>query len=226
MSRIVVDIHEEASGIPEILERFGLKVEYSKLTVADYVVSEECGIERKRAQDYLSSLFRRRLFDQLKRLSDAYSKPILIVEGDLWEEIRGTRIRPEAIWGSLVKISVEYGVSVFHTTDKWESAKLIRIIHNKEEDTSTGRNEETILVKEYPRKYTSEDRQIMILSSLPGVGPEIAKRMLENFGSLRRIFSLRERDLVRINGIGKKKAREIVRLMDYEYKGKNRRYLV
>ena len=53
------------------------------------------------------------------------------------------------------------------------------------------------------------DAQIRVLSGLPGISTMLAGRLLSNFGSLERIFSAEEEELVKVDGIGRRKAREI-----------------
>src|SRR5438034_3324943 len=87
MLRIIADEREKPSGVPEALRSLGVSVEYRLLDVADYLVGAYA-IERKSVRDFVSSLYSGRLFDQAHRLGEAYETIFLIVEGDLWEEIR------------------------------------------------------------------------------------------------------------------------------------------
>src|SRR5512136_2856135 len=51
-----------------------------RLDVADFLVSAECAVERKRGDDLVSSIKDGRFRDELTRLSDTFEKPILIIE--------------------------------------------------------------------------------------------------------------------------------------------------
>ncbi|TRN00095.1 multidrug MFS transporter, partial [Sulfolobus sp. E1] len=73
--RIYVDDREKASGIPELLKELGLIVIFSQLEVADYVVADGVAIERKSVPDLINSIFDKRFFDQISRLSDSYRVP-------------------------------------------------------------------------------------------------------------------------------------------------------
>ena len=58
-----------------------------------------------------------------------------------------------------------------------------------------------------------QTRRLHILQGLPGIGPKIAKKMLEHFGSIETVITASEEALANVEGIGKKKAvkiREIV----------------
>lgn len=54
-----------------------------------------------------------------------------------------------------------------------------------------------------------QTRKLYMLQGLPGIGPRTAKRMLEYFGSIEKVFSANEKELACVEGIGKKKAGKI-----------------
>src|SRR5712664_2968060 len=100
MVRVAVDEREKPSGVPDELRSRGASVEDRVLEVADYVVGEYA-VERKSVRDFVSSLFSGRLFDQAHRLGEAYRMGMLVVEGDLWEELKHVR-NPRSLWGALI----------------------------------------------------------------------------------------------------------------------------
>jgi ERCC4-type nuclease len=54
-------------------------------------------------------------------------------------------------------------------------------------------------------------RQLRILQSLPGIGPDRAARLLERFGTLRACFGASRAELIEVEGIGLKTAAAIER---------------
>ncbi len=105
---VYVDNRELRSGVPKHLKELGgAEVEVKTLDVADYVVSEDVGIERKSANDFIQSIIDGRLFDQVERLKRAYEKPVIIVEGELY----GIRnVHPNAIrGGALTAVTLDWG---------------------------------------------------------------------------------------------------------------------
>jgi ERCC4-type nuclease len=52
-------------------------------------------------------------------------------------------------------------------------------------------------------------RQLRILQSLPGVGPDRAARLLERFGTVRACFGAAKSELLKVEGIGPKTAAAI-----------------
>jgi hypothetical protein len=78
---LTADVREESSGVPFLLETFGVRVERRRLRFGDYVCGPETVVERKTALDLHKTLSAGRLWPQLGRLRDAGRSPYLIVEG-------------------------------------------------------------------------------------------------------------------------------------------------
>ncbi len=56
---------------------------------------------------------------------------------------------------------------------------------------------------------TMYGRKLYMLQGLPGVGPALANRLLLEFGSVERVITADRGMLVRVRGIGPKKAQRI-----------------
>src|SRR5919197_4929609 len=84
-TRIVVDEREKGSRIPDLLLQAGATIDFAQLKVGDYIVSPETAIERKTIRDLISSIYDGRLFVQCSELAQYYSKPMLIIEGNIVE---------------------------------------------------------------------------------------------------------------------------------------------
>lgn len=80
--RVVVDGRELRSRLPRALHEANFQVEIGVLPTADYVVSADCGIERKAVEsgDLAQSLESGRLFNQLRVLCSAYDLAVLLIE--------------------------------------------------------------------------------------------------------------------------------------------------
>ncbi len=210
--RIVVDHREDASGIPMQLKKMGLRVEHRILEEGDYIVSPDCAVERKEVQDFLTSLFTGRLFDQANRLSESYRIPILILEGDfhtLMQELHS----PRMVLGALTALSLQYDFHLFYTENRRGTADLLYTLSKQQGYLKpTGP-----FVRKSFKKDASRKTQIQILSTLPGVGPKLARRLLKKFGSLKRIFSASVAELTLVEGFGRVKADRIAEILDLPY---------
>ena len=58
-----------------------------------------------------------------------------------------------------------------------------------------------------PKKLAN--RRLYLLQGLPGIGPDLAKRMLDRFDSVSDIFNASAEDLTIVKGIGEIKAAKI-----------------
>jgi len=211
--RILVDERERQSGVPDLLAKFGGKVEYRFLTVGDYVLSSECAVERKDARDFINSLFSGRLFDQAYRLSEAYRTSILIVEGDLLTMVEESA-KPRALWGALATIAFGYGLHVFFTRDATQTADFIYTIAKHGRFARPRRP----LIQKKPRVETVQEIQLFVVSSLPGIGPRLADRLLRRFGTVRQVFSSSLPQLALVEGFGRSRAENITRFLDVSYR--------
>ncbi len=205
--KVIVDVHEENSPVLFFLERLGARLEIKHLDVADYVVSERIGIERKSAQDYVNSMFNLRLFDQAKRLSEAYEKPVIIVEGNVFDYAKR-----KAILGSFSSLFLDYNVAVFHTNDSEETAELIYLLAKREKEKGA-----KLKIRSKPRMLTLREKQLFLISGLPNINVKLAERLLYRFGTPRKVFTASRRELEKVNGIGEKISREIERVLDTPY---------
>src|SRR5918992_6209585 len=80
--RIVVDVHETASGIADVLTgELSAEVEVAPLPAGDYAVGSDTLVERKRVRDLHSAVIKGRFWPQLAKLRAAADFPYLLVEG-------------------------------------------------------------------------------------------------------------------------------------------------
>ncbi|MFX1426504.1 MAG: ERCC4 domain-containing protein, partial [Promethearchaeota archaeon] len=89
--------------------------ESKQLDIADIIISSEVAIERKEGFDFVSSIMDNRLFEQLLRLKDTYTYPILILEGLNDNVFENTGMKVSSIYGALAYISYKLGISVIPT---------------------------------------------------------------------------------------------------------------
>jgi len=210
---MIVDVHEPAA-IPEGLRARGCPVEVRAIQPADYVVGP-LGVERKTLSDFFSSIVKRRLFEQVRRLRETYPLSLVLVEGDL-AKIAKER-NPAAFWGGFAAVTLGERVPILFTPDR---AQTVVALHTLEKRFSTGASDYGLRHK--PKMSTPEERQRFLVEGLPQIGETTAARLLERFGSARRVFTAREAVLQDVPGIGPKRAREITAVLDLRYRGTQR----
>ncbi len=205
---VFVDRREIKSGIPKILREMGVTVKEITLEVGDYLISERVVVERKSANDFINSIIDGRLFDQAINLVNNFQRPIVIIEGRFPE--RG--MHPNSIRGAIASLVMDYGISVFQTKDQNETAEFLAIMAKRE---LKGGGIARLRGEKKP--LTDKELQLYLVEGLPGVGPELARRLLEKFKTVEKVFTASEKDLKGIDKLGEKKAKEIRRILGKEW---------
>jgi len=205
--RIVIDERERKSGIPKLLQTIGANVEIKTLPVGDYIVSHETIVERKSINDLMSSIFDGRLFDQCNRLKEHFQFPIIVVEGNV-DEIESISENPLVFYGALSTVAVDFKIPIIPTPSASHTAKLLVSLASRK-DASKGP-----LLKKIKKSNDIQKQQLLVLSSLPGVGEKTAIRMLKKFGTPLKVLSASTIDLAKIPGLGESRAKKIKKMLE------------
>jgi len=209
--KIIVDHREFRSNVVKNLAVKGISVEPQQLDTGDYVLSTRIGVERKEVDDFLESMINGKLFKQLSQLRDAYSRPILILEGE--NLLTKRNINHNAIFGSLASISVDFGIPVLTTKNSAETADLLHVIAKREQRE----DKKDVAIRGEKTQMSMKERQQFLVEGLPNVSAVIAKRLLSHFGSIKDIANATEEELMQVNGVGKSISLEIIKLLNTEY---------
>jgi len=212
--QIVVDDRERDEALLQCLqEREGIALTRERLSLGDYCVDGTVLFERKTAADFARSLIDGRLFSQASRLLQATERPAYILQGD-GDAWRNTGVRREALQGALITLMLIFDLPVFRANDSEETARVIVYAGRQLIRLRIGGDRVYRLTKA-KRKTT---RQRRILQSLPGIGPERARALLEHFGSVEAFILASSAELSAVDGIGTKTA-EAIRNTVSEYSG-------
>lgn len=210
---IIVDYRERGSGVPEALARLGAPLKFESLDVGDYLVSNNICVERKSCNDLVSSIIDKRLFEQVRRLTTAYKRPIMIVEGELAETLRFRKVGYPQIYGALAA-AMNMGVIVLSTVNPSDTARAINSLYNLStlvEEPEKGQP----LVRSIERSSDSiEVVQLNMLASIPGIDIELARRILQYFKTPRRFFKATPSELRRIEGLGHTRIKRMIEVLD------------
>lgn len=192
-----------------------MPVEVRQIYPGDYVVGE-VAIERKTVSDFFSSLIRKRLFEQVQRLREAYPVPLVLVEGDL-AEISEYR-NPRAFWGAFLAFALKEHVPLLFTPDEEQTCQVLVTLHKR-----AGAKAQEYGLRHKPKMMDLGARQRFLVQGLPSVGETLSQNLLEHFGSPRAVFAAGERALADVEKIGPAKAAEIVRVLTTKWEGRQRR---
>ncbi len=210
-TRVIVDPREREMG--KLLESLGMEVTLKNLEVGDYVLSDRLAVERKTAQDFVSSIIdpNRNLFRQISDLAQTYDRPVLILEG---RDLYTRQMNPASIRGALASIAVDYKVPIIPTEDQEETAAVISLLAARER--KEGRDPKA---HGHKTARTLKEQQEYLISAIPSVGQTVAKNLLRHFGSVEKVMSASQEDLQQVNLVGPKIAERIRELAGGEYKG-------
>jgi len=209
--RIITDVRESRFVVKALRE---MKAEVVEKTISpgDYVVGEGFAVERKTFRDFVNSIFRKRLFEQLERLRRAYARCCLIVEGDIGYGLAGLS-NPLVFWGALAHITAQWNIPVVFTTNEEQTAQFLLSLAKRLQ----AEKEVAVEAVYKPKRFSLTDQQRFAVQGLPTVGPKSADKLLKRFGNVRRVFMAKEHELRRVEGFGEKRAREISRFLDSKY---------
>jgi DNA excision repair protein ERCC-4 len=220
--RIVVDERERNSRIPDLLRQAGTIIDFAQLKVGDYIVSPETAIERKTIRDLINSIYDGRLFVQCSELAQHYSKPIVIIEGNIIDlldfppEINDDQLRilverVPLTYNALVTVALDFRIPTIHTPSAEYTSQLLVTLVNK--SLQEGRSNGPLLkrIKKGNMIYT---QQLSILSSLPGIGDKLAVRMLQKFRTPQSALNASVAELARIPGFGTARAEKLRKILD------------
>jgi len=200
---IYADSREGNSKVLRELDNLGAVFEVKSLPVADYHVSDEVGIERKTTKDFIVSIMDKRLYKQAKELVENFMKPIIILEG---EDLYSSLIHPNAVRGALASLAVDFSIPIIPTRSEEDTAAMIMRIAIREQIHE--RHE--IQVRTEKKPLTLYERQLYIVESLPNIGPVTAKKLIEEFGSVKEVINASKDELKNVEGIGDKIANGMV----------------
>lgn len=207
---VFADTREGNSKVIRHLSEMEIDVKVQAMAVGDYQVSDEVVIERKTAKDFVDSIVDKRLFKQARSLMEEFKRPLIILEGD---DLYNGMINPNAIRGSIASIALDFGISIIPTRNAQDTAAMIKRIAIREQS-----GEKTpIQIRTDKKPVNLWEQQLFIIESLPNIGPVNAKNLLEHFGTVANIINASDSQLQEVEGIGKKTAANIRKVVDSKY---------
>ena len=205
---IEIDHRERNDEVIKILQtKNDFIVKETRLFIGDYFINKHITAERKTTKDFVVSIIDGRLFSQASRLKRYAETPFMIIEGtDLFHT--GYDINPQAVKGAVVSLSVSWQLPMIFSKSPHGTAEILIMA-----GTHDVKYCDEVLKRMGRLPKRIQTRKLYFLQGLPGVGPRMAQRMLEHFGSIEKVITASEQELIYVKGIGKKKAsvvREIV----------------
>ncbi len=175
---IIVDSREASSAtkISKGLIEKGVNLKTETLEKGDYILSDECAVERKTVNDFVYTLTRRYLFEQIFRLKEAYPKSLLLIEGYMPIIYKYSKIQPAAVWGAMFNLA-KNGIPILNTASQAETVDFLYVAARQEQIVE----KRSAVVHAFKNYDTVSDAQLYFIASLPNVGREKATAILQSY---------------------------------------------
>lgn len=187
------------------------------------------GVQRKEVKDLLASVEDGRLAKEIGMIQGRIDHPVLLVEGELKWTLDG-KLMAGSGWGrewtkagirGLLWSARSKGLWVQHTDslqDTIETVKLLEVWSQKPRHNALDKRPGVQSVWGHGHVMDRE-YGVYVLQSLPGVGPELAGRIWDKWGLCLEL-TVGEEELMEVEGVGKKKAGAMVRVLGRGRNGK------
>lgn len=213
MKTVIVDTKEwETTGerIARKLEYLGLRIVVKPLDISNYLIDREdktLPLQRIYYKKYLQMIATGELYNLIYKLSGTDGLILVEIE-DLSEIEESVPAYGKALETSL-KTTLKYRVPTF-LSHIYLTPKIIYYLAT----------EELFEKKKKEKKIYTTDIQEIALSTLmkiPGIGAKTAARILSTFKSLRGVANSTLEDLMKVEGLGRQKAKLIYDVFNVEF---------
>lgn len=218
--KVLIDNKE--TSIIRLLRKI-CKPEVVRLPAGDLMIVSEKGsvvVERKTVSDFIGSIKSNRLWTQLLELMKVkeilgfdVKRRLLVIHGGFWEYTNVSSLNEQRFWssvfGALLAINFVYDTPCIVCENNYAFEVFLRILLQREEG---GKNDALPKARRH-RKSVSRlpvmDVRQYVLDAIPSIGEARAKELLDSFGSIFNIAQSTKRELMRVPGIGEKRAEKI-----------------
>jgi len=207
---IVMDCREQADALArELVETYGFDVRRAQLPLGDYRLGREILVERKTTRDVALSILDGRLFDQAYRLVTRSDHSLLVIEGESFAT--DIQVTMNAVRGALITLAQTYRLPVLRTRHQAETAWTLYRLY--EQRLCLGQQRGPLRRGNAGPLQARKER---VLRTLPGIGPEIARRLLARFGTVAAVVGAPAAELQQVPGVGPKRAAALVETVNEE----------
>ena len=214
---ILADHREASSNVTRHLKEHDADVRETQLKVGDYILSERVAVERKSIPDFLQSIIDQRLFRQMEELSCSYEKPVLILEGNPEALFLERNMHANTVRGVLSSIAIDYRLPIIWTHNSKETAAQIYWMAHREQVQES----KELQIRCSKKNHTLGHQQEFLVAGLPNISNVLSRRLLRHFGSVAEVYAAQPEELMKVEGIGKERAKKIWDLINSGYEEKD-----
>jgi ERCC4-type nuclease len=194
-----------------------------KLPLGDVVIAGVNGalvVERKTVSDFISSIRSNRLWSQLLALMKAQEvlgyqvrRRLLVIHGGFWEHTNVSQVNEEKYWssniGALLAVNFVYDTPTIVCENNHAFEVFLRILLQRELKGKNDRLPEARWYKKPLNQLPTKDARRYVLDAIPTIGEERAKSLLDSYGTILNVAKSAKSDLMKVPGIGEKRAEKI-----------------
>ena len=181
-----------------------LEVQVAVLVVGDYVVQGYFAIERKTPVDFAQSVIGedKRLFHQVPGLYQSGLKPIVLLEGDPYNQ----ESMPIKNVDGMLSYMVMRGIHLVYTKSLPHSAAVIaKMVRHMVLGLGYADPAGSSAVRK-----TLKDAPAFLLSCIPDVSSTIGRRLIDRFGTVKAVCLASKAELLAVDGVGPGTAEKIL----------------
>jgi DNA excision repair protein ERCC-4 len=177
------------------------------------------GFQRKTLPDLQSSLLDGRLYYELSQLrsSTALTHSFLIIESDLRRTTDGALVDSTLSLNAVRSIIAKFSANGVGYLPSFSIRDTAEVVDNVSRYISSDNFKAIRRPKDISDTWgriTNESFALWFLQSFPGVGPKVAKQILQHFGRVPIEWSVTEKELRQVPGVGKKMAADLLSALD------------
>ena len=211
--KIIVDHRETKNHVFRNLQDLDVSLLCKQLKIGDYICSDRVALERKTIPDFIQSVIDGRIFKQVREISECFERPVLIIEGNPDLLFFERNIHPNTIRGALASLVVDHKIPILWSRNSNETAHQIYWIAQREQI----QEKRSVAVRCFKKAKTISEQQEFLIAGLPYVNTKLSRNLLKKFKTPKRVFTAKPDKLMKVEGIGKGKARRIWEVLNRTY---------
>lgn len=212
--KIIADLREKNALVIAELRYLGIEVEMKHLKLADYLISNKIAVERKTINDFVNSMMNKRILFQMADMKKNYELPLIIIEKEAHQEIYKPSSHPNihenAVRGMILSVAVRFGIPVIFSEDYKDTAEYLSLLARREL-----RPEKTFSFAVKRKAFSVKEQQQIIIESFPGIGPALAKNILNHFKTIKNFSNASIEELEKVPKLGRKKAMILKQILEF-----------
>lgn len=181
---------------------------------------KQWGVQRKEfPNDFVASMRDGRLAKELAQMA-RLDVAILLIEGyGTWTndgQNLEQAISKQQLWNYIVSASLARGIIVYQVASEADGAAFIGSVY----EWSRKPVHRSLMSRPKPvgkwGQRGNRDWELHVLQSFEGIGPGVAGKILDHFGGLPLAWTVGVDEMMKVDGIGKKRAEALTRSLEVE----------